>query len=617
MASLQEWLDQIRSFEVNGEFFKAHDLARQGLEEHPANVELLRRAVLSLLNAGAISLGRQLFDAAELGARQETHLVTLGARLLKEEAQLARGPERQALLKEAALGYQKAYRQALDAGDPEAYYPGINVATLNLLSDQSQAALATAREVLALVEREIADPGKSSAADRYWPLATALEASFILDDFTRAKSLIEPLRAACAMRYDVFATTVRQLRLIAAKKHLELTALGDLSLPDVIHFTGHMIAPPGVTRGFQAGDETKVAEAISAELERRPVGIAYGALASGADILFAEALLSRGAKLNVVLPFPVEEFVERSVRPAGSSWESRFATCMEQAATVRFATEDSYLGDDQLYSYASQMAMGLAVLCARHLCAPVRQIAVWDGRPPQHAAGTAVDLAVWKANQLPQTILPCSEGRPASLEPAGPVRLSKGGRTSRAMLFGDLKGFSKLRDAQMPNFVAGVLGQLSTITDAYRDQIAYLNTWGDGIFMVLEDAGEAARCALQLQQAMAALDFESAGLPATLGLRVGGHFGPIYEVEDPLLKRTSYMGAHVSRAARIEPVTPEGCVYVTEPFAARLALFHADTYSCEYVGVTAMAKNYGQMRMFLLRQLETADGGPPTVRTLL
>jgi hypothetical protein len=30
-----------------------------------------------------------------------------------------------------------------------------------------------------------------------------------------------------------------------------------------------------------------------------------------------------------------------------------------------------------------------------------------------------------------------------------------------------------------------------------------------------------------------------------------------------------------------------------------------------------MAKNYGQMRMFLLRQLESADGGPPTVRTLL
>jgi len=41
-----------------------------------------------------------------------------------------------------------------------------------------------------------------------------------------------------------------------------------------------------------------------------------------------------------------------------------------------------------------------------------------------------------------------------------------------------------------------------------------------------------------------------------------------------VLKRVNYFGAHVSRAARIEPVTPEGCVYVTETFAAFLGLEH-------------------------------------------
>ena len=49
-------------------------------------------------------------------------------------------------------------------------------------------------------------------------------------------------------------------------------------------------------------------------------------------------------------------------------------------------------------------------------------------------------------------------------------------------------------------------------------------------------------------------------------------------------------GAHVSRAARIEPITPEGCVYVTETFAAVLALHNADQFSCDYVGITDMAK---------------------------
>ena len=62
------------------------------------------------------------------------------------------------------------------------------------------------------------------------------------------------------------------------------------------------------------------------------------------------------------------------------------------------------------------------------------------------------------------------------------------------------------------------------------------------------------------------------GLPPTLGLRLGGHFGPVFPVYDPVLKQMAYMGRHVSRTARIEPVTPEGMVYVTDACAAALSL---------------------------------------------
>jgi hypothetical protein len=68
------------------------------------------------------------------------------------------------------------------------------------------------------------------------------------------------------------------------------------------------------------------------------------------------------------------------------------------------------------------------------------------------------------------------------------------------------------------------------------------------------------------------------------------------------LKRQNFFGAHVSRAARIEPVTPEGCVYVTETLAAVLAIHGADRFECDYVGNTEMAKQYGRLRMFLLRR---------------
>ena len=63
----------------------------------------------------------------------------------------------------------------------------------------------------------------------------------------------------------------------------------------------------------------------------------------------------------------------------GEAWVTRFENCLAAAKTVRFATEDAYLGDDLLFTYCSSLAMGLASLCARHMHAPVMQLAVWDG----------------------------------------------------------------------------------------------------------------------------------------------------------------------------------------------------------------------------------------------
>jgi hypothetical protein len=74
--------------------------------------------------------------------------------------------------------------------------------------------------------------------------------------------------------------------------------------------------------------------------------------------------------------------------------------------------------------------------------------------------------------------------------------------------------------------------------------------------------------------------------------------------------RDNFFGAHISRAARIEPVTPEGCVYVTETMAAVLALYNADSFTCEYVGMTEVAKQYGTMRMFLLGRRAERRSGP-------
>jgi hypothetical protein len=51
----------------------------------------------------------------------------------------------------------------------------------------------------------------------------------------------------------------------------------------------------------------------------------------------------------------------------------------------------------------------------------------------------------------------------------------------------------------------------------------------------------------------------------------------------------------------MEPVTPEGEIYVSEAFAALLALEGRAALSYEYVGRVPLAKGAGFLRMYLLR----------------
>ncbi|MEO6172045.1 MAG: adenylate/guanylate cyclase domain-containing protein, partial [Arenimonas sp.] len=438
----------------------------------------------------------------------------------------------------------------------------------------------------------------ATSDDAYYLPASEAEAALVLGDIATARTALE--RAASAGKdLAARAATRRQLRMLCKARDINDDVLDPLASPTVIHYTGHMIAAPGTHGRFPAAQEADVAKHIAERLEKYRVGFAYGPLASGGDILFAEALLARGAELHVVLPFAKEEFVEISVAPAGATWVQRFESCLQRASSITYATEDRYLGHDWVFAYGSFVAMGLAVLRARFLDADVLQIAVWDGVETQGMAGTGFDVRTWRnAGHALDVITPVPQEKVNAANMAA-TPVVGGQRELKAMLFGDVRGFSKLTESQIPAFVKHILGALGEVLARYGDRVLYRNTWGDGLFVVLSDAPVAAQCALELQAAMAMLDLEAFGLPDTLALRLGGHFGPVFETTDPVLHLTNYFGAHVSRTARIEPVTPPGEVYVTEQFAARLAL-EPNAYACDYVGQIPAAKSYGTMRMYHL-----------------
>jgi class 3 adenylate cyclase len=587
--SAARWRALVRDAERRGELLAAFDLAEQGLEAHPDDVVLKHGAVLALARAGSTGEAARHFKDYGLAGEQQEDVAALAARIAKDRALAVEGARRRELARESAELYGAVYRRS------GGYYPAINEATLRLIAGDRKRARRLADEVLSLV-------GGQADAD-YYAAASKAEAELLLGDLTAARAPLERTAQLHRGDHGALATTRRQLLTICEAAGLDAAILDPLRGPEVVHFCGHRLACEHEAGRFPRHNEADVLTRVRAEVERYRPAYAYGALAGGADILWAEALLEHGVELHVVLPFAREEFVRSSVAPSGEQWVERFEHCMEMATRVTYATEDAYLGDDVLYRYGAELAMGLALLHARYLASDARQLAVWDGSPALGDAGTAIDIETWRHTGWPVSVVsPRSDDGPRL---SAPRHASQ--RVVRAILFADVRGFAKLSDEQLPRFNERVIGAFADVLARLGGLVLYRNTWGDSLYVVLADAPSAAACACDLQEAMSAIDLQDAGLPPHLALRMGGHLGPVFATRDPVLDLPSFMGSHVSRTARIEPVTPPGATYVTEPFAAALVLAGRDEFPCEYVGHMPMAKDYGRLRMYRLLRRQSSE----------
>jgi len=188
--------------------------------------------------------------------------------------------------------------------------------------------------------------------------------------------------------------------------------------------------------------------------------------------------------------------------------------------------------------------------------------------------------------------------------PAAAASAPSDGLMSRimAVLFADAVNFSRLGETELARFVQNFLGAIAQLITRSANPPVVGNTWGDGLYLVFTDVVSAGRFALDLADLVNGTDWRAQGLPAELNLRIGLHAGPVYECVDPITSRANYIGTHVSRGARIEPITPPGHVYASQAFAALLASEGVGDVACEYVGRTAWAKGYGTFPTFHVRR---------------
>ena len=600
-----------------GEPLLAFDVVNAGLKLYPKDVALRQVQAVALSRSGVVEEAtRRLKELLAEGHDDEETLGNL-ARTLKDRWETAgEFKERARLLEEALAGYENAYRQ-----QKERYWTGINAATLAACLGRRQRAEQLAGEVEAECIRRIQGVDD---ADAYWELATLGESALVRQDFAQADSWYRRAAAVAGGQYGNIGTTRRNATLLL--RHFGADAqLVDrwLPMPRVVVFSGHMIDRPGrsVPR-FPADLEAAVAAEIRKHVDALDVRFGYASAACGADILFHEAVAARGGEVNVVLPYELDRFMRDSVcLEAGSAWESRLRTLLARPHTRLIVASQGNVSDVGVSNeYANQFTFGLAGIRAFQMRTQLAALAAWDGRAGDGAGGTASAIARWRAWGIEPVVVDMAallrRERPdlaAASQPSTPPSSRPADRTGElsghmmALLFADVVGFSKLTEDEMPLFVEHFLKPVAALCDgpgSGKDcpSPVQRNTWGDGLYFVFASVADAGRFALELRDRITKTDWVALGFRGQLSLRTGLHVGPVYKCVNPVTRREDYIGTHVSRAARIEPITPRGEVYASEVFAAIAFAERVDAFTCEYVGQIGLAKEYGTYPTYHVRR---------------
>ena len=630
MHKLEDWSVSTAIYEATAERFLkfgepllAYDVADEGARLWPQQVRLRQLVALSLFRSKATERAmvelRKLYDE---GHRDEETMGML-ARAHKDLADRTDDPDRRRRYWENA--YEIYSRAARETGG---YYSGINAATLARILGREVEAAELARRVRGLCQEELS-ASRTCGGDTYWSTATLAESALILDNLGEAENLYFQAARMAGKRFGDLASTRRNARLLMDGMGLGSSERARLErcfeVPRVVVFSGHMIDRPGRSLSrFPSPLENKVKAAVRERLLELDGRVGFASAACGSDIIFLETVLELGGEIYVVLPYDRENFIKDSVDIIpGGNWRERFEAVLERAVEVLVASEKQIDEGGLLFDYTNRLLLGLAKIRADQLETSLAPLTVWDGRAGDGAGGTASIVELWRRRgvavnlvdlnrilndeqDVPALVIPAEADRP--LEEVQPV--AEFDTQLKAMLFADAVGFGKLSESQVALFIRHFLGGVADLMrPPYNHAPLTKDTWGDGLFFVFEKAEEAGRFALDLSEMINSRDWSEQGLPKDMNFRIALHAGPVYSYIDPVTGRNSFTGIHVTRAARLEPITPPGNVYASREFAALAAVESEGGFVCDYVGQTPLAKDYGVMPVYhVLRKTSGRKG---------
>jgi len=499
-------------------------------------------ALVALARAGATEQALRQLEAGGFDMEDAAALALQG-RLFKDLA-VRGGAERVSLLRKAAAAYDRAGQVSGSS------YPLINAATLYRLAGDAKEAADRARSVLDLIEAHPEEPETP-----YWRCATRAEALLLLCRHEECRAALSEAIALAPRAWEDHASTLRQFALILGAQCKDAVWLDSHRPPRSLHFGGHMSFDAKVVR------REHLDEKIAAVLEEENVGFGFGALAAGADIIIAEALLERGAELHVLLPGGVQSFASVSVDPLGKTWRRRFDAVLARAETVRAVRPFGMPPDRTTIAVADEIAMGAAVINARRLESRALQLLVLDQSSTAEAHADN-GHGRWAEAGWNQRIITA----PREPQAAGPPPPLPSREHRRLALLAIRVHAADGAGGQLAE-LAGLLGELPA------PAIPPYFT-GDQILFGYAEAIDAARAATALAER----------LPADQAPGIGGHYGIADPVDDPFSGTPRLAGEPAELAGAAAASAPPGSICVTEDFAAALAAANPLDIVSELIG---------------------------------
>jgi class 3 adenylate cyclase len=534
----------------SGNFVAAFDRAQEALARWPDSQALQHVSILALASCGSTQAALSAYRASSLAESQDEDCLALEARILKDLALDWPAPDRSELLVRAALAYERVAQRA-----GATLYPKQNAAALWMMVGSVSRAEELARSVADAL-RSASVPSNEEAA--YWHWAMLAEAALVLGD--RGTLALSVTRANGVWRQSLWARsrTFAQMRRLSLWRTDCDPLVNAWYLPPV-----GFVLPPDVSSEFR-GTLVPCAEGTVPAM-------VYG-VGSSAAATHWQSLAIQGIQVHLI-------FAGASADEGASIGSNRPAADRQASGRTDSYTWSSLLLEvgEEHEGACAEAALGLSMGHAQAVQTPWIALMRNDGH--------------WSAHR-------CASGDYPSMS-----ALSKQpyvGAARYAFLFADAVGYSSLNAADTRRYWTRLLPETAgAALRRHADTVLLRKTWGDAIHGVFRSARAAARAALEMTADTARLAEELA-LGRRLSFRVALHYGSADHGTDPIEQAPSYFGPQLTFAARIEPVTPPGGIFLTEPLAARLSLEGGEQFRCTYVGTTSLAKGYGRVRLLSL-----------------